>query len=137
MVHAQDIEYQFGWWAYCYKHPEARNNRNEYPDAISLISGLDGGYHKSLFHNQFTMSVCQPRRILITLWLDLLDNWDLYDEQFKTRFTERYRHIKETLESKEEVCLHRDLDDDRKLFEVMCDLNDNYLHLDVSKHETE
>lgn len=137
MVHAQNIEYQFGWWAYCQIHPEARNNRNRYPDAIALISGLDGGYHKSLFYNQLTASCCQSDRILKSLWIDLLDNWTTYNEMFKIRFVQRYRHVKETLESKEELCLHRNLEDDLKLFEVMTNLNDNYLHLDTSKHETE
>ena len=129
MVHAQDIEYQFGWWAFCYVHPEAKNNRNRYPDCISLVSGLDGGYHKSLFFNSLTMSCCQSSSRLMDLWIDLIDNWSTYDEMFKTRFIDRYKYIKQTLEDKTEECLHRNLEDDTKLFDVMCELDVKYLHL--------
>jgi hypothetical protein len=132
MVHAEDIEYQFGWWAHCQKHPEARNDRENYPDCISLIVGLDGGYHESLFYNFMMCSRCGRGPNFRALWLDLLDNWEHYDAMFRQRFIDRYVGLKRYIEDR---CTHHITStpkENQKLFTVMEDLNNNYLHLNVS-----
>ena len=133
MVHAEDIEYQFGWWAQCYKHPEYRNDRNHYPDAIALITGLDGRYHKSLFANLLSMSAAPRPRSFLSLWQDLIDNWDYYDNLFKQRFINRYKYVKRELQEYEQVTVESNPEDDRELLRVMESLNDNYLHLNVNE----
>ena len=131
MVHADDIEYQFGFWAYCLKHPEARDDREHYPDAIALITGLDGGYHKSLFANWLHMSYAPKARGFNVLWLDLLDNWDHYDTLFRDKFIQRYKDVKTVVEDKSEHCLTSTQKENQKLLDVMQELNDDYLHLNI------
>ena len=132
MVHPDEIEYQFGWWASCYKHPEARNNRDEYPDSISFVVGLDGGYQKSLFWNALTCSMCGPSPNYMTLWHDLLDNWEHYDAMFKQMFVDRYKAMKRYIEDRDNFILNASFRDIQKAFSVMENVNNEYLHLNVS-----
>ena len=137
MVSPTDIEFQFGWWASCYKHPEARNDRDHFPNAISLIAGLDGGYHKSLFANAFTCSQFLSGENLMRLWHDLLDNWEHYDELFKHMFVERYVYLKRYIENRSTHMLTTNKHQNQKLFSFMTELNNDYLHLDVRADEDE
>ena len=112
MVHAEDIEYQFGWWAYCIQHPEAKDNRNEFPEAISLINGLDGGYHYSLFKNLIYSSYAPPQPDFNKLWLDLLNNWDTFNKRFISLFYERLDILNKSIDETNQP-------DDHKLYMTM------------------
>ena len=130
MVHARGIEYQFGWWAYCHVHPEAKNNRDSYPDSISLIADLDGGYHKSLFVSQIWCSM-GPSINFLKLWHDLLDNWDKFDSKFTKLFIDRYTSMKHYIDIKGDSILSTTRHEIKKLLSVMEELNAEYLHLPI------
>ena len=135
MVHPKSIEYQFGWWAMCYKHPEYREDRNRYPDSRSFTVGLDGGYHKSLFYNFLRCSMIGEPPDFLNLWRDLLDHWDSYDALFKHLFVERYGALKQYIENKSDTFVSADPEDVQKVFSVMNEFNEKYIHLDVSDDE--
>ena len=118
MVHAETIEYQFGWWGYCLLHPEAKENRNKYPDALELINGLDGGYRRSLFTGYLYASQVPLKKDFLQLWQELLDNWDSFNIQFIELFNKRWNILSEVIEREKEQTNREDL----LLFETLKEL---------------
>ena len=118
MVHARILEYQFGWWGYCLLHPEAKQERNKYPNALELTNGLDGGYHRSLFANYLYTSRVPFENRFLELWQELLDNWDSFNERFIKLFNERWNILTNVIETKKDKTCEEDL----LLFDTMKDL---------------
>lgn len=118
MVHAETIEYQFGWWGYCLIHPEAKENRNKYPDALELTNGLDGGYRRSLFSSCLHMSIVPFEKDFLQLWQELLDNWDSFNTRFIGLFNNRWYALSDAIEKRKEQSCEEDL----LLFDTMKEL---------------
>lgn len=115
MVHAEGVEYQFGWWGYCLLHPEVKEDKNKYPDALELINGLDGGYRRSLFESYCYMTHVPFEKTFLQLWQELLDNWDFFNKYFIALFNKRWEILTKVIEKKKEK-------EDLLLFDTMQEL---------------
>lgn len=103
---------------YCLIHPEAKENRNKYPDALELTNGLDGGYQRSLFSSYLHMSIVPFEKDFLQLWQELLDNLDSFNMRFIGLFNNRWYALSDAIEKEKEQSCEEDL----LLFDTMKEL---------------